>query len=71
MLVAPRAGVMISVHQAFDNREVALPWSPPSSADRVALRAMCTRAGSFFGAPDIVVDAAGMDLHQPDARSQR
>jgi gluconate 5-dehydrogenase len=34
-------------------------------ADRSALRTACQRAASFFGAPDIVVNAAGINIRRP------
>lgn len=34
-------------------------------ADRTALRAACRRAASIFGAPDIVVNAAGINIRRP------
>ncbi|MGH6608811.1 MAG: SDR family oxidoreductase [Burkholderiaceae bacterium] len=48
--------------EANGGRATALPTD---LADRTELRAMCERAGSFFGAPDIVVNAAGINRRRP------
>ncbi len=65
VLVARRAERL-----AEAQREVAAAGAPAATltadlADTEALRATAERAASFFGAPDIVVNAAGINIRKP------
>jgi gluconate 5-dehydrogenase len=65
VLVARRAGALEEAEREINangGRAAALPCD---LADRKALFACAERAPGFFGAPDIVVNAAGVNIRRP------
>jgi gluconate 5-dehydrogenase len=64
VLVARRAAELHTVQQEIEAAHGRAAVAATDLADRADLRAMCTRAGSFFGAPDIVVNAAGINIRR-------
>ena len=65
MLVARRAAQLADTQRQIEGNSGRAAAVNADLADRNALRAMCARAPSFFGPPDIVVNAAGVNLRRP------
>lgn len=62
VLVARRAAELASAQREIGGRAACLPCD---LTDRGALADCAARAPSFFGAPDILVSAAGVNLRKP------
>jgi gluconate 5-dehydrogenase len=62
VLVARRATELAAAAKKIGAAAAALPCD---LADRQALFECAARAGAFFGAPDIVVNAAGVNIRRP------
>ena len=65
VLVARRAARLADTQRQIEGSRGRAVAIDADLADRNALRAMCERAPSSFGAPDIVVNAAGVNLRRP------
>ncbi|HVG04498.1 MAG TPA: SDR family oxidoreductase [Burkholderiaceae bacterium] len=65
VLVARRAAQLADTQRQIEGNSGRAAAVNADLADRNALRAMCARAPSFFGPPDIVVNAAGVNLRRP------
>ena len=65
VLVARRTQELASAQHQIESGGARAAALTADLADRSALRAMCTQAASFFGAPDIVVNAAGINRRRP------
>ena len=65
VLVARRAAQLADTQRQIEGSRGSAAAVNADLADRDALRAMCARAPSFFGPPDIVVNAAGVNLRRP------
>ena len=65
VLIARRKPELEQVRNEIERaggRAASLPWD---LADRGALRACASQASEFFGAPDILVSAAGINVRKP------
>jgi len=65
VLVARRAARLTDTQRQIEGGSGRAAAIDVDLVDRKALRAMCERAPSFFGPPDIVVNAAGVNLRRP------
>lgn len=65
VLVARRAGELEEAKRQVEAAGGRAATVPADLADRAALRAAAGRAGDFFGAPDILVNAAGINIRRP------
>lgn len=65
VLVARRASELTETKQQIEAAGARATVLAADLADRAQLRSACTRAASFFGAPDIVVNAAGINIRRP------
>ncbi|MDQ3189748.1 MAG: SDR family oxidoreductase [Pseudomonadota bacterium] len=65
VLVARRAARLADTQHQIEGSSGRAAAIDADLADRKALRAMCERAPYFFGPPDIVVNAAGVNLRRP------
>ncbi len=67
VLVARRAGDLAEARAAIESAGGSAATISTDLADRSALRAATARAPAFFGAPDILVNAAGINIRKPMA----
>lgn len=65
VLVARRAGELDAAKREIEDGRGSAAIHPCDLADRAALRACAAEAPRFFGAPDIVVSAAGVNVRRP------
>lgn len=64
VLVARRARELESVQREIEASGARAASVAANLVDRSELRQMCSRAATFFGAPDIVVNAAGINIRR-------
>ncbi len=65
VLVARRVEELAAARNEIEAAGGRAATIPADLADRAELRAIPARAASFFGAPDIVVNAAGINIRRP------
>lgn len=65
VLVARRAGELDAAKREIEDGRGSAAIHPCDLADRATLRACAAEAPRFFGAPDIVVSAAGVNVRRP------
>ena len=65
VLVARRAQELAATQRKIETTGARAAMLSADLADREALRTTAERASSFFGAPDIVVNAAGINIRKP------
>ena len=65
VLVARRAGELAEAQREVEAAGARAAALSADLADIEALRATAERASSFFGAPDILVNAAGINIRKP------
>jgi gluconate 5-dehydrogenase len=64
VLVARRESHLAAARAGIEDRGGRAAALAADLADRAALRAAAERAGTFFGAPDILVNAAGVNVRR-------
>ncbi len=65
VLVARRADALAAAQQAIETAGGRAAALPCDLAERAQLAECATRARTFFGAPDILVSAAGINIRKP------
>jgi gluconate 5-dehydrogenase len=65
LLLARRAAELAEAQREIEAAGGRAAVLAADLTDRAQLRDACARAASFFGAPDIVVNAAGINIRQP------
>jgi gluconate 5-dehydrogenase len=65
VLVARRADALAAAQRAIEAQGARAAVLPCDLAQRDRLRACAERAARFFGAPDILVSAAGINIRKP------